>query len=213
MATDTNAGIGNLPILVLCAACIALNVAVGSIVYLLKLPIYLDVIGVMVAALLVPGSRLQAFGYAAVVGIITVLLGGLLVNPFLPWFMATAIACAAYGAYVVRGRVDELAEPAAGPAPTALSIVKVIALGVGWGIVAAIVSAPVVVYLFGGVTGSGTSLLVAFFVSTGNQLLKSAVLSGLTAEPVDKTIQLFCAIAIARATPRTFLRNLGGAQA
>jgi energy-coupling factor transport system substrate-specific component len=213
MASGTDTDIGNLPVLVLCAACIALNVAIGSIVYLLKLPIYLDVIGVMAAALLVPGSRLSAFGYASVVGVITVLLGGLLVNPFLPWFMLTAIACAAYGAYVVRGRVDELADPSAPASPTALSIVKVVALGIGWGVVAALVSAPVVVYLFGGVTGSGTSLLVAFFAKTGHQLLQSALLSGLTAEPVDKTIQLFCAIAIARATPRAFLRTLGSAQA
>src|SRR5262245_50646383 len=185
MAAERDAGIGNLPVLVLCAACIALNVAVGSIVYLLKLPIYLDVIGVMVAALLVPGSRHAAFFYASVVGVITVLLGGLLVNPFLPWFVLTAIACAAYGAYVVRGRVDELTDPSTGAAPMALSIVKVLALGIVWGIVAAVVSAPVVVYLFGGVTGSGSTLLVAFFAKAGNQLMQSALLSGFTAEPVD----------------------------
>ena len=56
---------------------------------------------------------------------------------------------------------------------------KVVIYGVVTGIAAAIVSAPVVVYLFGGVTGSGSGFVVAFFLKTGQQLLNSALLAGL----------------------------------
>ena len=77
-------------------------------------------------------------------------------------------------------------------------------LGIGWGIVAAIVSAPVAVYLFGGVTGSGSALVTLFFVKTGHQLLDSVLLSGFSIEPIDKTIQMILAIYVARSTPAHF---------
>jgi energy-coupling factor transport system substrate-specific component len=75
------------------------------------------------------------------------------------------------------------------------------------------VSAPVVVYLFGGVTGSGSAFVVAFFLKTGQKLLDSAVFAGLTTEPVDKTLQVLLAALLYRATPREFLDMLRPAQA
>ena len=188
-------------VIVLGAACVAINVSVGTAVYLLKAPLYLDSVGIMVAAILAPGSRAHAFLLASLVGVISFVIGGLLVNPFLPWFIGTAIVGAAYGAFVVRGRVTPIAQ---GQRWRPASVVKMIAMGIGWGIVAAIVSAPVVVYLFGGVTGSGTALLVAFFIHLKHQILSAAILAGLTAEPVDKTLQLLAATIVARATPANF---------
>jgi hypothetical protein len=82
---------------------------------------------------------------------------------------------------------------------------QVIVFGIITGIVSAIVSAPVVVYLFGGVTGSGSAFVVAFFLKTGQQLLNSAVFAGLTTEPIDKTLQVLVAALLYRATPREFL--------
>jgi hypothetical protein len=46
----------------------------------------------------------------------------------------------------------------------------VVLCGVVTGVVAAIVSAPVVAYLFGGVTGSGSAFVVAFFLTAGQKL-------------------------------------------
>jgi energy-coupling factor transport system substrate-specific component len=87
-------------------------------------------------------------------------------------------------------------------------VAKVVIYGVITGIAAAIVSAPVVVWLFGGVTGSGTAFVVAFFLKTGQQLLNSALLSGLTTEPIDKTLQVLLAALLYRATPREFIAML-----
>ena len=81
--------------------------------------------------------------------------------------------------------------------------------GVVTGIVSAIVSAPVVVYLFGGVTGSGSAFVVAFFLKTGQQLLKSALFAGLTTEPIDKTLQVLLAALLYRATPQRIHRHAG----
>jgi energy-coupling factor transport system substrate-specific component len=195
----------NITTVILAAAGIALNVALGTAVFLLKLPIYLDSIGIMLVAILVPGTRHAAFLVAALVAIIGFVIGGLLVNPFLPWFIGTGIVGAAFGAYVVRGRVDALVS---GEASTTSFAGKVLLFGVGWGIIAAVVSAPVVVYLFGGVTGSGTTLILAFLVKAGQQLVNAALLTGLAAEPVDKTLQFLCAILIARSTPSSFRDRL-----
>jgi energy-coupling factor transport system substrate-specific component len=87
-------------------------------------------------------------------------------------------------------------------------VATVVIYGVITGIAAAVVSAPVVVWLFGGVTGSGTAFVVAFFLKTGQQLLNSALLSGLTTEPIDKTLQVLLAALLYRATPREFIAML-----
>jgi energy-coupling factor transport system substrate-specific component len=190
-----------LPVLVLAGACIALNLAVGSLVYLLKLPLYLDSAGIMLSALLAPGTRKAAILISSIVAVISFLVFGLLVSPFEPWFIGTGIAGAIYGSLVVRGRVDALIS---GTASRLQFIVKTLLYGIGWGVVAAIVSAPVVVYLFGGVTGAGTTLIFAFLVKTGHQMMSAALLTGFSAEPIDKTLSLLLAITAARFTPPSF---------
>jgi len=195
----------NLPTIILAAACIALNVAIGTLVYLLKLPLYLDSAGIMLAALLVPGSRINASIFSAIVGVVSFVTFGVLVSPFQPWFIGTAIAGALYASLVVRGRVTDLID---GTATTARFLGRLLIFGIGWGIVAAVVSAPIVVYLFGGVTGAGTTLIFAFLVKTGHQLVSAALLTGFSAEPVDKTLSLLLAIAVARFTPQAFRQLL-----
>jgi energy-coupling factor transport system substrate-specific component len=191
----------NLPTIVLAAACIALNVAAGTLVYLLKLPIYLDSAGIMLAAILLPGSRANAMLVSAIVAVVSFIVFGVLVSPFQPWFIGTGIAGGLYGSLVVRGRVTDLID---GTATTRRFVGKLLLFGIGWGIVAAAVSAPVVVYLFGGVTGAGSTLILAFLVKAGNQLLKAALLTGFSADPIDKTLSLLLAIMLARYTPPAF---------
>jgi energy-coupling factor transport system substrate-specific component len=55
-------------------------------------------------------------------------------------------------------------------------------------VVAALCSAPVTAIVFGGVTASGSDLVTAFFRGTGRSLLQSVLISGLSSEPVDKTL-------------------------
>src|SRR5258706_586812 len=120
--------------IVLLSICVALNVAIGSIVFALHVPLYLDSIGIALCALTADGTR--------------------------------------------------------------------------WRVLAAAVSAPVVVYLFGGVTASGTALLVTYFLKTGQQLMSAALYSGFTAEPVDKTMQALIAYILFSKTPNSFLKAL-----
>jgi len=191
-------------LVVFVALCAALNLALGTIVYLVKLPVYLDMVGTILCAMALPRRRWMAFAASATAGEASVLLSGL-VNPYLPWFSATAVAIAAFTALVTNRWAAPLR---ASPIATISFWARLIPLGVATGLVAAIVSAPVVVYLFGGVTGSGSGALVAFFLKMGDQLMKAALLSGLTAEPLDKTIQLLLSVLLLRATPESFLSRL-----
>jgi energy-coupling factor transport system substrate-specific component len=193
------------PRLVAIALCAALNFAVGNIVYLVKLPIYLDSIGTILCALLIAPHRVAALACAFVAGLIAIILSGLLVNPFLPWFALSVLAIAVVSAFLTANAVATFRARPLAPAAFAG---RVVLYGIVTGIVSAIVSAPVVVYLFGGVTGSGSAFVVAFFLKTGQQLLNSTLLAGFAIEPIDKTLQVLLAALLFRATPQEFIAML-----
>src|SRR5258708_34610541 len=71
----------------------ALNVSIGTIVYLIKLPVYLDSIGTILVALLLAPDRTAAFLCAWAAGWIGLVVSGL-INPFLPWFAITDVPIA-----------------------------------------------------------------------------------------------------------------------
>jgi hypothetical protein len=75
------------------------------------------------------------------------------------------------------------------------------------GIVAAIVSAPIAAYLFGGVTGSGTDLIVAALRQGGADVFNASLGQGLFSDPIDKTITSFVVfIVLMSISPRVIAR-------
>jgi energy-coupling factor transport system substrate-specific component len=169
---------------------IAINVAIGGVVHALKLPLFLDAVGTISITLLL-GLRA-----GVIVGVGSFLLAGILLSPVYPWFCCTQAAIAIYTHYFAklgwfRGW-------------------RIIPIGLGLGIVAGIASAPVIVLVFGGVEGSGRSLITAFLLASGQQVLKSVVISGLASEPLDKTLQCLLAIFLLRGVPRTLLQKFSG---
>ena len=195
------------PRLITIALCAALNVAVGAIVYLIKLPIYIDSIGTILCALLIFPNRWAAFVCALIAGLSSMAVIGLLVNPFYPWFAFTSLCIAAVSAFVTASGGEVFR---ARPVHPMAFAVRVVLYGIITGVVAAIVSAPVVAYLFGGVTGSGSAFIVAMFLKSGQQLLNAVLLSGLTADPIDKTLQVLIAALLFRATPADFVAIVRG---
>lgn len=151
---------------------VAINLSIGTIVQVIKLPVFLDSIGtVMVAVLAGPLP-------AIVTGVITVFVGGFLTNPVLPFFAATAVAIGWFSGFCAN--------------QGAFKRVWVWCLcGLAMGVIAAVVSAPTIVYLFGGVTQSGSSLVVAYLMATGKTVLRSVLLAGIACDPVDKVLTYF----------------------
>jgi energy-coupling factor transport system substrate-specific component len=72
------------------------------------------------------------------------------------------------------------------------------------GIVAAIISAPTAAYVFGGVTGAGTDLLVAAFRASGAGILSSVMAQGAVSDPFDKMLSFMVVWLVLRSLPARF---------
>jgi len=81
---------------------IALNLGLGTLITALKVPLYLDAVATVAVTLL------AGFRAGAVVGVASNLIGGVLVNPVLPWYCGTQFLLAAYTALVALGIVAAL---------------------------------------------------------------------------------------------------------
>jgi|SRR5215212_2003868 len=86
-----------------------------------------------------------------------------------------------------------------------LGAAYVFVAGLVCGIISAIISAPISSIVFGGVTGSGTDLLVAAFQKAGDDLGTAVLKQGLLSDPIDKTITYFVVFAILGALSRRFV--------
>jgi len=167
---------------------IAMNVAIGLLVTALKLPIFLDAIGTILFAL-VGGWRL-----GAIIGVLSSFVAGMF-NPVLPYFAPTQFGIAVAAAMAARqGLFSRLWQR--------------ILTGIVIGFVAAILSAPVVALVFGGVTTSGESLITGFFVATGRNLWAAVTTTKLITEPLDKTLQTLAAYALVKSMPKNLLQVL-----
>ncbi|MCG8050181.1 MAG: hypothetical protein AB2689_08735 [Candidatus Thiodiazotropha taylori] len=186
MEQATKAGFSNAT-LALIPAGIILNVALGTLISILKLPIYLDAVGTIVVTLL------AGWRAGMVVGVGSFALMSVLVNPVYIYFVGTQAVIALY-VYVVAERLQLLR-----------NTFTTILAGIGLGVVAAVVSAPVIVAVFGGVAGSGRDLITAVLMNSGTQVLKAVALSGAASEPIDKTIQLVLACLLVRGAPKAVL--------
>lgn len=79
------------------------------------------------------------------------------------------------------------------------------------GIVAAFISAPIAAYVFGGVTGSGTDVIVAALRQGGADVFAASLGQGLFSDPIDKTITSFVVfIILAGLSPRLVARFPNG---
>src|SRR5262245_64590604 len=92
------AGMLTTPRLIVIALCAALNFSIGTIVYLVKLPIYLDSIGTILCALLLASDRKVAFVCAWLAATVSTIIS-VLINPFIPWFALTDMTIALVSAF------------------------------------------------------------------------------------------------------------------
>ena len=131
---------------VLIPVAIAINIVIGQIVVLLRLPVYLDSIGtVLVAAVAGPWA-------GALTGTLSNIIWGLLIDPnAFPWFPVALMIGFVAGWCAVGGLFK--------------SWWKVMITGFLVAITAALVSTPIAVYLYGGITASGSSFITAFLLS------------------------------------------------
>jgi len=124
------------------------------------------------------------------------------VGGFPDWAVPAAIAIAIVAAIVVAG-FTYIRRDLAG--------LWVAAAGAITGLIAAVVSAPIAAYVFGGVTGSGTDLIVAALRQGGADVLSASLGQGFFSDPIDKLITSFVVfIVLASLSPRVVARYPNG---
>ncbi len=152
---------------------IAVNIIGGQIAVLLKIPVYLDTIGTLLIAIL------AGPWVGALTGLLSNLINGIFDPTFIP-FAIVSIAVGLVAGYLSRVKMFS-------------TFWKVIISGIIIGLLAAIVSAPIVAYMFGGVTGSGSTLITGIFLAAGQSLLQSVLTSSIITDLADKIIScLIC---------------------
>jgi energy-coupling factor transport system substrate-specific component len=171
---------------VLIPVAIAINVVIGEIVVFLKLPVYLDSIGtVLVAVLCGPWA-------GALTGTLSNTIWGLLIDPnALPWW-PVALFIGFVAGWCARGGLFK-------------SWWKVAIAGFLVALTAALVSTPIAVYIYGGITASGSSFLTAYLLQTGQSLLPAVLITNNVVEPFDKISTSLLAFAIIQGLSTRFL--------
>jgi energy-coupling factor transport system substrate-specific component len=180
--------------LVMIPVAIAINIAVGQLIYTLKIPLYLDSIGtVLVGVLAGPGA-------GAVTGLLTNLIWGLtgLNVIYAPFATVAAVIGALAGLFSDAGWLR--------------AWWKVILAGLITGLIAAILSAPISAYVFGGVTGAGTDVVVAIFRGMGLNVLPASFAQGVSSDPLDKAASFLVVWLIVQALPLRFIMRFPRAE-
>lgn len=178
---------------VLIPVAIAINVVIGQIVVLLKLPVFLDSIGTMLVAVVCGPWA------GALTGTLSNIIWGLAIDPSaFPWF-PVALFIGFVTGWCAQGGLFR-------------NTWKVAITGFIVALTAAAASTPISVYLYGGITASGSSIITAYLLQTGRDLLTSVLSTNFLVEPVDKISTAFLAFAILRGLSARYLARFPRAE-
>jgi energy-coupling factor transport system substrate-specific component len=172
--------------LVLMPVAIAINIVLGEIALLLKLPIYLDGTGtIFLAVLCGPWA-------GALTGVLTNIIWGITIDPNqLPWFPVALFIGLVAGFMAKWGWFHKWW--------------KVIVAGFVIACFTTLASTPIAVYLYGGITTSGSSFITAFMLQTGKDLVTSVLTANFLTDPLDKITSALLAFAVLRALSRRYI--------
>ena len=151
------------------AVCIALNVGLNKLAVVLQLPVFMDTVGTILSAALIPPF------FSILVGIVSNLLGGVITHPAIPFYIGTQIVIAMMAVIAYRKGWFE-------------NLWLALVTGLAIGIVSAIVSAPVTVLVFGGITEPGATAINAVLLATGHSLWSSVLSGTLIVSSIDKVV-------------------------
>jgi energy-coupling factor transport system substrate-specific component len=170
---------------------IALNAVIGQLVgNVLKLPLYVDSIGtVLVGVLAGPLAGIAT-------GVLSNVVWGLALpnaSTTIPFALTSAVIGLLAG---LAGRRGAFASRRG-----ARGAILVAGIGFLVGLVAAVVSAPIAYFVFGGSTGGGTDILVAVFRNFTDSAFTATLLQAGVSDPLDKMLVFLLVWSILLALP------------
>jgi energy-coupling factor transport system substrate-specific component len=173
--------------LVLIPIAVGINLVGGTLCSVLKLPLFLDMIGTVIVACL------SGPWVAALTGFLTNVFLALIANPVYLPYSVVSILCGLAVGWMVK----------AGLFKTKWGFVLI---WIVLTLVNAVSASMITTFVFGGATGAtGTSILTAGLVATMGDILAAAFTSSLIENFIDKGIALFIAYLVVKNIPRRFL--------
>lgn len=162
-----------------------LGTAGGVFTQTLRLPLFLDALGtVLIAFVAGPWPAL-------VTGLMTNVLEGVVLSPTYFFYSPVNMVAGLVAGYLALVGL-------------ARTYPKLLVTGLLVQASGVIVGAPITVIVFGGVTGAGTDAAVAFFLSTGQNILTSVLATDVIFGTIDKVLTVFISYYVARSIPSRY---------
>lgn len=170
---------------------VAINFVGGQLASVLKLPFYLDAIGTIF------GAMLCGPWVGAVIGLVTNIVTGI-ANPVNFSFIPVSITIGLVTGFLARKNMFSTWWK---------WIISMLLMGIS----SIIVAAPIIVYLYGGITGGGTSVVTAALMATGTNIWTSVIGSDGLFNILDRIVSFAVSYLIIKVIPaRTLIKfNLG----
>lgn len=168
-------------VILLIPVAVALNVAGGILTTSLRLPVYLDMAGVVLVGMLAGPVP------ACVAGVLTNLVNGIFNPIFIPYTFVAFWIGVSSGLLSKYNMMNSI--------PKALVSGAVIAL------VTTASSAPITVFVFGGASGDGASMITAGLMAAGMEIMQAVLSVYIVTETAGKILSVLAAYAIIRAIP------------
>ena len=148
---------------------------------MLKIPVDLDMIGVLLVGALAGPIP------AALTGVLTNLINGIMDPSWLPYAFCSffiGISAGLLSKYNMMNKIWKLAVS-----------------GIIIALVATVTATPITVFFFGGATGGGASMIAAGLMATGKQILEAVLSVYIVTETIGKMISIFVAYVIIKVIP------------
>ncbi len=161
---------------------IGINIVGGTLASALKLPLFLDTIGTILAAVLL-GPWL-----GALTGLLSNIFQGVVTNPVtIPFALVNGAVGLIVGFIALKRGFEDYVTP--------------LLVGLILAIVAPLIGSPIAVYVFGGLTGGGVDILYGILLGSSERIFSSAFLARIPTNFVDKTISAYLVMFIVRSLP------------
>ena len=171
----------SLMVILLIPVAIAINIVGGQMTSMLKIPVDLDMIGVLLV------DALAGPIPAALTGVLTNLINGIMDPSWLPYAFCSffiGISAGLLSKYNMMNKIWKLAVS-----------------GIIIALVATVTATPITVFFFGGATGGGASMIAAGLMATGKQILEAVLSVYIVTETIGKMISIFVAYVIIKVIP------------
>lgn len=173
--------------MIFCAIAIALNIVLGIVTSSFKLPLYLDTIGTILVAVY--------YGpwYGAAVGALTNIITGIIFNPKDIPFLIVNVAVGLIVGFIAK--------------KFKFTLVTAIITGLILSVVCPLIGTPIGIWVYGGVTGTGTDFLFIWLQKVGNSIFVSSFIAKITSNFLDKISSCILVWALIKGMPKELKRD------